>query len=417
MSDLMHGISVQELEILDWCAAQQDEMVQRLERLVGINSGSDNPAGINQCGELMQIWFQSAFPDLQCVRHTLPDADVISMTGESLARPLGDLWQFSRRPEAPLQILLCGHLDTVFGSEHPFQTARYLTADILNGPGAADMKGGLLVMLTALHALEQHPACTNLGWTVLLNPDEEIGSPGSADWLTKLASQHHLGLVFEPALPNGNLAGARKGSGNFTCIINGRSAHAGRNPEEGRNAIVLAAELIQQLNHLNHQRPDLTLNVGVVQGGHSTNQVPDLCVFRFNIRISEPADANWCEQQLKQLSDRFAQRDGYNLQLHGGFGRMPKTLHATQLTLLRYVQTIAAQLSQPLAWQDTGGCCDGNNLAAAGLINVDTLGVRGQNIHTDQETIELKSLTDRSQLTALLLLRLAQSGWPSKGVL
>mgnify|MGYP001943864576 FL=1 len=140
-----------------------------------------------------------------------------------------------------------------------------------------------------------------------------------------------------------------------------------------------------------------------------------LCVFRFNIRIAETGDALWCEQAIKQIIERFEQREGFHLQLLGGFGRMPKSLNAKQLRLFRYVQTLAAQLNQPLKWHHTGGCCDGNNLAAAGLINVDTLGVRGLNIHTPQETIELNSLTERSQLTALILLRLAQFGWAPGG--
>ncbi|MFW1678275.1 hydrolase [Pontibacter sp. JAM-7] len=401
-----------EADVLKWCAAQQASMVARLETLVAINSGSDNPDGINRCGEQLQQWYRASFPQLQCQRHHLDGGETLTLNGVMQPRKLGDLWQFRLRPDAPLQILLCGHLDTVFSPSHPFQQGQYLSANLFRGPGASDMKGGLLVMLNALQTLEQHPDAQQVGWTVLLNPDEEVGSPGSAPWLQQAATQHHLGLVYEPALPGGDLAGQRKGSANYTLQVTGRSAHAGRNPEQGRNAIALAAEITLELQRLNGQQPGLSLNTGVIQGGHSTNQVPDKCVLRFNIRIAKPEDAIWCQQQLDTLIDHFRKREGFELRIQGGFSRLPKLLDSAQLSLYRHVQALAQELNLALQWHATGGCCDGNNLAAAGLTNIDTLGVRGSGIHSDQEQIELDSLTERSRLSALLLIRLAKSGWP-----
>src|SRR3546814_149551 len=151
------------------------------------------------------------------------------------------------RPEAPVRILLTGHMDTVFAVDHPFQMLGWLEEGMLNGPGVADMKGGLALMLAALTAFETSPLASRLGYEVVINSDEEVGSPSSARLIEQAAQGKIAALTYEPALPDGTLAGARAGSGNFSVLVIGKSAHAGRNPEEGRNAIVAAADLAVRL--------------------------------------------------------------------------------------------------------------------------------------------------------------------------
>lgn len=387
--------------------------VEQLEALVNINSYSLNNAGIQKVAtELRQL-----FSELDtCSEHiSLPAWERMGFDGEITQQPLADALLFRKRPEAPRQILLTGHMDTVFPLDSPFQSARVADDGCLYGPGGADMKGGLLVIREALLALEQHPQAHQLGWTVLLNPDEEIGSPGSEQLLNDEAKKHQLGLIYEPALPDGNFAGARKGSGNFTLRIQGKAAHAGRDPENGRNAIQLAAEIILKLQAINGQRPELTLNTGMIQAGTTTNKVPDLAVLKFNIRIKEAQDANWCLHQLQEIRASFDQREGFRVALHGQFGRMPKQLDASHLALYQLVTDCAQQIGLNLNWQSTGGCCDGNNLSASGLPNIDTLGVRGNYIHSDREFMLINSLAERAQLSALILFRLAQEGLPFYG--
>ena len=143
------------------------------------------------------------------------------------------------RPDAPVQLLFTGHMDTVFAVDHPFQETRWLDDEVLNGPGVADMKGGIAVMLAALKAVEASEAAASFGYEVVINSDEEVGSLGSAALIAEAARGKKAALTYEPsALPDGTLAGARPGSGNFAITIHGRSAHAGRNPEDGRNAIL-----------------------------------------------------------------------------------------------------------------------------------------------------------------------------------
>lgn len=398
--------------ILKWLDQHRPWMEDRLLELICINSGTHNPVGINRVGEYYAALFAERL-EAAIDKFSLDPWQRITMLGHLEEQELGCLWRIRKRPDAPIQVLLCGHLDTVFGQESGFQKSTYQDRDTLNGPGAADMKGGILVMLSALEALEQHPDHHNVGWTVLLNPDEEIGSPGSAGWFAREAHRHHLGMVYEPALPDGNLAGSRKGSGNFTLTLVGQSAHAGRNPEDGRNAINAAAHAIKLLEQIDGAREGLTINTGIIQGGTSTNQVPDTCVVKFNVRIRHPEDADWCLTQLENVQLAMNQINGFSASLHGSFTRMPKALDDAHIELFSLLKECGQQLQLDLKWIPTGGCCDGNNLSNHGLPNIDTLGVRGGFIHSPDEFICLDSLNERAKLSALMLITLAHDGLPS----
>lgn len=391
---------------LDWITAQQPAMVALVEQWSAINSGSYNLAGLRA----MRATLAEAFAPLGGVAELLPLSPItqINAKGEAVQVPMAEALSIRKRPEAKTQILLVGHMDTVFGVEHSFQAPRRISENILNGPGVADLKGGLVVMLYALLALERSPWAENLGWQVLLNPDEEIGSVASDPLLKAAAQGKLLGLVYEPALADGTLAGARKGSGNFTLLVRGRAAHAGRNPEEGRNAIAALAELVANIFALNGQRKGVTLNPANIEGGGALNVVPDFALLRFNIRTRELADEAWVLGELHKLVDKLSHREGYQAELHGHFTRKPKPMDATLQPLFALVQACGRELGLTIGIKPSGGCCDGNNLWHHGLPNVDTLGVRGANIHSDQELVHLDSLAESARLSALLLMKLAR---------
>ncbi len=381
------------------------ELRETLVRLCGINSGSFNAAGVTAMAEAMR----EVFAPLQAAAEliALPDFESVDDAGRTIRRPLGKALRLRLRPQAPLQVFFCGHLDTVFAADHPFQTTRFIDADTLNGPGAADLKGGLLVLFQALMALERSPWKHRIGWTVLMNPDEEIGSVSSASLLVEAAKSHHLGLIYEPALPDGSLASARKGSGNFNIVVHGRAAHAGRDFDKGRNAIAACADFISGLNALNGSREGVTINPGYVRGGGALNVVPDLAVFKFNVRTSQASDECWMHDELDLLMTRLNAREGLYCELSGGFTRPPKVVNAEIQRLMDYVGDCGKQLGLGLHFKPTGGCCDGNNLAAHGLANLDNMGVVGDRIHSDQEWMRVSSISERAKLSALLLLRLA----------
>lgn len=386
---------------LDWIDSQTQHMVYLTESWSKINSGSYHSEGLARMCRALEDHFHWLGVPME--RVALAPLEAVDGQGEVIRIPMADALRLRQRPEAPLQLLLCGHMDTVFGPEHPFQMPVWLDEERLNGPGVADMKGGLVVMLKALEALERTPWKDHIGYEIIINPDEEIGSQSSDRLFEEAASRHRFGLIFEPALADGTLAGARKGSGNFTCVVRGVGAHAGRAFEQGRNAIVSASKLITALDALNGQCEGVTLNIGRVEGGGALNMVPDLAILRFNVRVPDEEARAWVAARIEEA----VLAHGGEVFLHGGFTRAPKPMAAANAALFEAVKDTGALLDQPIDWQATGGCCDGNNLWAYGLPNVDTLGVRGGNIHTDQEFVILDSLPERAKLTALLLMRLA----------
>ncbi len=390
---------------LEWIDRQYEMMYHSLVLLSATNSGSFNLKGLDRmCGHLTDM---TAPLNGQLEFISLEPVCRINHKGETEHLPVGKALHMHKRLDAPLKVLLSCHMDTVFPENSDFQQSVLLDKNILKGPGVADAKGGIVVMLTALAALENSPWANNIGWEILITPDEEIGSPGSATLLDRLAGNSDLGLVFEPSFPDGGLALARSGSGNFTAVARGRSAHAGRDFHEGRNAICALSDFVRAIDDLNGQKGGVTVNPGFIRGGGPENIVPDLAVLRFNIRIPTPEDQAWVLTQLDRIKDTLNRKEGVHIELHGRFNRRPKVLNRANHRLIELIDTCGNELGIKLGWQDTGGCCDGNNLAAAGLPNVDNLGVRGGNIHSTDEYVHLESLTERTKLSALFLMRLA----------
>lgn len=309
------------------------------------------------------------------------------------------------RPEAPVQVVLTGHYDTVYPESSGFQTVTTRPDGALHGPGIADMKGGISVMLAALEAFERHPLASRVGYRVLLSPDEEIGSVASAPILAEFARLGHVGLTYEPALADGSLASARKGSGNFHIVVHGKAAHAGRDFAAGRNAVMEAARIAQALHALNGQRDGVTCNIAKIDGGSPLNMVPDVAVVRFNVRFPAADDAAWFEAEVARIV--AATGEGLHAHLHGRITRGAKPFNAAQQRLFGAVQEAGALLGQDIGWKPSGGVCEGNNLFASGLPNVDTLGVRGGDIHSEAEHAWPDSFVERAQLSALILMKLA----------
>ncbi len=389
----------------------EEQMLESVIRLSSHNSGSFNLAGLAQTLDLAMEMFEPLAEKAE--RLDLPPLETISDQGQRQETPLGQAGRLITRPDAPIQVLCVGHYDTVFGPDHPFQEVHVSEPGILNGPGVADMKGGLVIMQAALAALEDSPWASNVGWEIILNPDEELGSLCSASLLARSAQHKDVGFVFEPTFPNGNLASERKGSGTFHLISRGRSAHAGRDHHLGRNAISGLADAIVKVQALNGRWPDTTFNVGYVHGGGATNIVPDTAVAKLNVRVPTAEVGEEAIAALQAIATGVDARD-VAIELGGTFTRPPKPLTGRGRRLLEFVAATGRDLGLDLGWEPTGGVSDGNNLAAAGLPNVDNIGVRGGNIHSAEEYLVIESLTERSKLAAGVLLNLAAGEFDPK---
>lgn len=388
-----------------WIDGQRDRMARLVAQWSAINSGSYNLAGLSRFAATLQQHYAGLDGEMTLI--DLPPDHVIDDRGNPVDVPLGKALSIRKRPGAPRQVFLGIHMDTVYGPDHPFQSVDQLDFNTLRGPGVVDAKGGLAVMLVALEALERSTVAPQIGWEVLINPDEEIGSPGSAHLFTLAARRNQIGLVFEPSFPDGALVSGRKGSGNFSVVFRGRSAHAGRDFQAGRNAVLAAADFAVAASKINGAMPDVTLNVGRIDGGGPVNVVPDLAVCRLNARASNPGDPPRIQSELARIADEVAGRLEVSAQLYGGFLSPPKPLDAPMLSLLESIASCGRELGLSLAWRPSGGASDGNKLAAAGLPVIDTLGPRGGNLHSPEEYLLLDSLTERAKLAALFLLRFA----------
>ncbi|HEX8570396.1 MAG TPA: hydrolase [Caulobacteraceae bacterium] len=402
-----------ERAMLEGVAGRADSIIARAVGWCAGNSGSRNLEGLERQRALLADAFSTLPGEIAFV--PLEPSGEIDAAGRPQAQAHTDALMLTVREQAPVQVVLTGHYDTVYPADTSFREVRRRDDGALHGPGVADMKGGISVMLAALEAFETHAAASAVGYRVLLSPDEEIGSPASAPLLAELGRTAHVGLTYEPALADGALASSRKGSGNFSVAVRGRAAHAGRDFAAGRNAITTAARLAAALDDLNRQREGVTVNVARIDGGGPLNMVPDAAVVRFNVRVPDAESSWWIEERIAEAL-RGAASDGLALERHGGFTRAPKPVNGAQEQLFAAVREAAAAINVDLSWRPSGGVCEGNNLFAAGLPNLDTLGVRGGDIHSENEHAWPESFAERAQLSALVMARLATGAVDARAI-
>ncbi|BAK65669.1 putative M20A family peptidase [Sphingobium sp. SYK-6] len=403
----MAGLSTPETHLVAAIRDRQSAMAAQVVAWAQINSGSRNLDGLAQ----MRARIADALsPIADSVETREPDpVTTLAEDGTQVPVPHGANLLARKRPAANRRMILTGHMDTVFPPDHPFQSCRMLDAGTMNGPGTADMKGGLIVMIEALAALEAANAIPGLGWDVVVNADEEVASLGSAALLRDVARRCQIGMTFEPSVtPEGRLASARRGSGNFLAALAGRSAHAGRNPQDGRNALVAAADLALRLDALKRTIPGLTVNVARMSGGGANNVVPDKAMLSWNMRPLDVEAQQRADHAMAEIVASIAREHEVAISLSGGFARPPKPFDARHEALFMLVRDAGADLGLAIDWQPSGGVCDGNNIAAENVVVVDTMGVRGGSIHTADEFLIIDSLSERAALAAVTILRIAE---------
>ena len=313
-------------------------------------------------------------------------AEILEVDGRAHVR-----WRFGSTG----RVLVVGHIDTVWPlgtlARMPFR----VDGDVITGPGCFDMKAGVVQALHALSSLDDLD-----GVEVLLTTDEEIGSLTSRHLVEEGARRARAALICEPAADGGSLKVGRKGTGMYTLVVTGRSAHAGLEPEKGFNALVEAAHLVLALGPLG--RPDLgtTVTPTVAAAGTATNVVPDRARVEVDVRVAVPDEAQRVDDAIRALAPTVP---GCRIEVGGGPNRppMPSTSGAD---LLARAQAIAAGLGlPPVGGVTVGGGSDGNFTAAIGCPTLDGLGPMGGGAHAEGEHVLLHSLPQRAALLAELL--------------
>ncbi|HEY5270325.1 MAG TPA: M20 family metallopeptidase [Anaerolineales bacterium] len=296
-------------------------------------------------------------------------------------------------------ILLLAHMDTVFPHGTLAKMPFYEKDGKVFGPGVSDMKGGIVVALTALAAALEtgslaHPV------TALFTSDEEIGSGTSRALIEKLAAGSALVLVLEPGMLDGSVKTWRKGVGEFTVRVRGRAAHAGGDHEKGRNAIEEMAHQVLVIQKLTDYNKGTTLNAGVIRGGIASNVVPDEASLEVDLRVMQPGEAERISTAMQALKPFL---DGTSLEVTGGLNRPPMPFSDTIKATFEKVKAIAANENIELKASGTGGASDANFVSPLGIPVLDGLGPAGGEYHSEREFIFRDSLPERAKLLTAIL--------------
>lgn len=369
------------------------EFLQDLEILVNIDSGTYDKAGVDAVGR----WLHTRLEEIGCAVEVFPEKGY----GDSLLASLAG--------EGEARMLLVGHMDTVFPAgtavERPFR----LEGNRAKGPGVSDMKGGILAAFYALYALQEIGFKDFAALELFLHGTEEIGSPTARAWLEAKAKGVDAVLVLEAARANGDIVSARKGLGQYTLAVKGRAAHAGVEPERGRNAILELAHQVIALHALNDLSPGTTVNVGVVKGGIRPNVVPDFAQAQIDVRVVSLEGLAAIEKALAELTHKTTVPD-VEVSLEGGMENPPMEKAPATARLVELAQRAAHELGFSLKDASTGGASDANFTAAAGAPTLDGLGPVGGLDHSPEEYLEVESIVPRTALLARLVQLIASEG-------
>lgn len=398
-------ISPAERKLTQWIAAQQEVMLNDLQKIVAINSGTLNVDGLDKVRDILSLELSR----LGFQTRTVPGGKVASLTCKG-----GDV-QFADHLIATLdtgdgrKLLLNGHFDTVFPKHSQFQHL-VIAGDSLKGPGVSDMKGGLIAMLYALKALHREGLLENARLTVLLNSDEEMGSLGSRPLIEELARQHDLGLVFEGSSQN-KLTRHRKGLGQARLKVTGRAAHAGNSHQEGMSAIHELSHKIIEIERLTNYDRQITVNVGLVQGGEARNTISPCADAYIDLRYPDNDLGNYLVREIKRIAAKKHTRNRYlrqspETEIWVKLHRPAKPIHPASDAIMSAAMGISAALGQPLGSRYSGGGTDGSIMQSVGLPTADSLGPDGKGDHSPREESSISSLMIRTKMIAVLLSRL-----------
>ena len=360
-----------------------DAILGNIRNIVEIESPSRHAAGVNRVLETIARSFEGTGA-----------ASERELTADSF----GDILLVRCDPTRNEPgILVLSHMDTV----HPVGTlASKLTyrreGDRVYGPGIYDMKGGLMLAVEAFRRIAQARRRTKLPITFLFTPDEELSSPVSRRVIEREARGQRYVLVTEPARDGGKVVTERKGIGVFVIRTRGRPAHAGGDPDKGRNAIVAMAEIVLAISGLNDPRRGITTNVGLIAGGTARNTVAEECMIEVDLRFCDPANASEMEAKLKALK---SSRPDIETTVTGKITRPPFVRGRGVDLVFDKAATIAKEIGFNLERAPrVGGGSDGNFTVAMGIPTLDGLGVDGDGAHTNHEYMLFSSIEPRTRL-------------------
>jgi glutamate carboxypeptidase len=375
-------------ELGRWLGPRQAPILRLLRQFVRCESPSHHKPSVDQMGRIVASEWRSRGAKVSILAQKVRGDHVRA-----------ELWLGNGRPSG--QILVLGHLDTVYPLGTLRKTPFRISAGRAWGPGTFDMKAGLALALTAVDALKSLRLRPSKRIVCFWNSDEEIDSESSRRLIEREAKQSDAVLVLEPAFGReGALKTARKGVGTAEIIVTGRSAHAGLDPQAGVNAVHELALQVERLMKMNDPARGITVQVTVVAGGTVSNVVPDTARAQMDLRVKDVTDQAPLERSLRSLRPILP---GAQIQIRGGINRPPLERAAGVVDLFRRAQALMHEIGVPLQESSAGGGSDGNFTAALGIPTLDGLGAVGNGAHSPREHVVIRSLPERATLLAGLL--------------
>jgi glutamate carboxypeptidase len=359
-----------------------DQYIEELKTLVNVDCGTQTLAGVaTVAGIIEALWQQEGW-------HT-EQVDLGDLVGPGVF--------VTNKPQTThFDVLLVGHLDTVFAPGTVAERPMSEDDSRLYGPGVSDMKSGLLNILWAMRGLDAADK-NRLSIAVAMNPDEETGSVHSHQWIGELAKRSRCVLVCEAARADGSLVKARKGMAGYHLTFSGVAAHAGNDPEKGRSAITALANSVIAINALTDWDRGTTLNVGVIHGGSAANVVADTAVAELDVRFWENDEYDRVNLALNALCEKGFS-DGVTTTLtQVNHKPAMATSEATQ-ALMQQVEAAGKVEGVTITWQAVGGGSDANHTAALGIPTLDGLGPVGAGFHSPAEWLDKASIEPRIRL-------------------
>ncbi len=367
-----------------YLAKQLPQITDLLTQVVSIESQTHEKAGVDRVGQLIQQRLKNL--GAQITVH--PQAHV----GDHV------VGTWNRGAGAPISLYM--HMDTVHPTGSLAKRPIRIEGDRFYGPGSYDMKASHVISLFAMQALIELGQLPQREVRLVFTSDEEIGSDTSKTLIEDLARDAVLSLVMEPALPDGRLKSARKGTGTYKVTARGRAAHAGGAHEQGINAVAELAHQVIKLQSLTDYARGVTFSVGAIRGGGVTNVVPDFAELYVDTRVTTYEDAQWVRKAVYGLQPVLA---GSRLEVEGEPDRPPMPCDAGRLETFARIQAIGKELGLDVQHGPSGGGSDASFTAAIGVPTMDGLGAEGDGAHAIDEHVLLHSLPERAALSAAII--------------
>ncbi|WP_081976167.1 M20 family metallopeptidase [Ureibacillus manganicus] len=369
---------------------KKNEMLQLIEQLVNIDSGSYYKKGVDQVGSILKEKYEEL-------------GFVVDVKEE---KEFGNNMVIQHKNAKDPKIILVAHMDTVFPEGTVANRPFHIEGSRAYGPGVVDMKASQVELIYAIKALQKIDSKSVENIQIILNGDEEIGSITSRPLIEKHSIGKEYALIMEPARKDGSLVTARRGGGRYEIVVKGVAAHSGIEPEKGRSAIEELAYKIIQLHKLNDHEKGISVNVGIIEGGSSVNTVSANAVAHVDIRISEMEQASYLEDKIKEICSTTVV-SGTEIHLEGAINRPPMVFNEKTEQLLHIIEDVGGEIGLKVKNTATGGGGDASFTSATGVATVDGLGPVGGNAHSEEEYLEIDTLPERTLLLAKTIKRLS----------